>query len=153
MIVIKRTTATDKDFRALVVDLDKEFWVRYPKTQQNFEPHNKVDQTARVVVAYKDEEPIGCGCFRPTREPETIEIKRMYVRPNTRGQGIAKLILQSLEQWAVQEGFSQSKLETGINQPEAIAVYKRLDYQLIPNFPPYDHVPESICMAKRLLPL
>jgi putative acetyltransferase len=150
MVVIKHTTATDADFVSLVVDLNKEFWVRYPDTQHNFEPYNKVDETARVVVAYQNNKPVGCGCFRPMTEPGTIEIKRMYVTPESRGFGIARLILQDLEQWAIEEGFIQSKLETGINQPEAITVYKRSDYQPIPNYPPYTNIAESICMAKRL---
>ncbi len=150
MIVTKRTTATDTDFQSLVVELDKEFWVRYPDTQQNFEPYNKVDLTARVVVAYLNHKAVGCGCFRPMAEGNTLEIKRMYVMPESRGKGIAKIILRDLEQWGREEGFMHSKLETGIKQPEAIAVYKREAYIQIPNYPPYVDVTESICMAKRL---
>ena len=145
MVVTKRTTSTDSDFKSLVVDLDKEFWVRYPDTQQNFEPYNKIDLTARVVVAYLHQEAVGCGCFRPMAEDNTLEIKRMYVMPEFRGKGIAKIILRGRE-----EGFTHSKLETGIKQPEAIAVYKKEAYIQIPNYHPYVDVAESICMSKRL---
>ena len=150
MVVTKRTTSIDSDFKSLVVDLDKEFWVRYPDTQQNFEPYNKIDLTARVVVAYLHHKAVGCGCFRPLAEAGTLEIKRLYVVPESRGNGIAKIILRELEQWGREEGFTHSKLETGIKQPEAIAVYKKEDYIQIPNYPPYVDIAESICMAKRL---
>lgn len=150
MIVTKRTNAGDADFQSLVVQLDKELWERYPLTQQNFSPHNKLDMTARVLVAYRDNEPVGCGCFKPTPDPGTIEIKRMFTLRQARGMGIAKRILQELERWGAAENFTHAKLETGINQPEAIAVYKRLDYKPIPNYPPYDNNQESICMAKAI---
>ena len=150
MIATKRTTAADLDFKSLIVDLDKEFWVRYPDTQQNFEPYNKIDLSARVVVAYLNHKVVGCGCFRSMGEDRTLEIKRMYVVPELRGKGIAKIILRELEQWGREEGFTHSKLETGIKQPEAIAVYKKEAYIQIPNYPPYVDVAESICMSKRL---
>jgi GNAT superfamily N-acetyltransferase len=150
MIVTKRTNATDADFQALVAQLDKELWQRYPLTQQNFSPHNKLDMSARVLVAYKDGMPVGCGCFKPTGDRDTVEIKRMFTLSNARGMGIAKRILLELEKWAAEEKFSQSKLETGINQPEAIAVYRKLDYKPIPNYPPYENNPESICMRKAI---
>lgn len=150
MIIIKRTTVRDPDFALLVVDLDKELWLRYPGTQQNFSPFNKLDETVRVVLAYLNDRVVGCGCFRAMDESGTLEIKRMYVVPSSRGLGIARMILRELEIWGKEEGFIQSKLETGLNQPEAIAVYKRAEYQQIPNYPPYTHIAESICMAKKL---
>ncbi len=147
----KRAKHDHADFDLLITELDKEFWVRYPLTQQNFEPFNKVDENCRVILVYQNNKPIGCGCFRPKPE-KTVEIKRMYVRPQLRNHGIAKKILRSLEEWAMSEGFSRSILETGNNQPEAIAAYQKSGYQQIPNFPPYENVTESICMEKNLRP-
>jgi len=150
MTTYKRTTSSDPDFQRLIIDLDKEFWVRYPDTQQDFAPFNYVDERARVIVAYDDATAIGCGCFRPMKEGDAIEIKRMYVIPFFRNRGVGKVILHTLEQWAGEQGFSISKLETGINQPEAIAAYEKSGYTLIPNFEPYVNVKESICMMKQL---
>jgi GNAT superfamily N-acetyltransferase len=150
MITYKRTTASDPDFQKLIVELDKEFWIRYPDTQQNFVPFNNVDGNARVTVAYDAIIPIGCGCFRQMKEMHTIEIKRMYVVPAYRNRGIGKIILTHLEQWAKEENFKISKLETGIKQPEAIAAYKKSGYIHIPNYPPYVDMQESICMMKNL---
>ena len=150
MITCKRTTASDRDFKALVVDLDKDLWARYPDIQQNFAPFNFVDETFRVILVQKDEVPIGCGCFRPMNEKNLIEIKRMYVDPSFRSKGIGKMILQKLEEWAKEEKFMEAKLETGINQPEAIAAYEKSGYVRIPNFEPYVDIKESICMMKLL---
>ena len=150
MTVYKRTSASNSDFKILIVNLDKESWLLYPDTQQNFTPFNFVDESACVVIAYEHEEPIGCGCFRQMKEKDTVEIKRMYVVPSFRGNGIGKMILQKLEQWAMEEGFVQAKLETGIKQPEAIAAYEKSSYVRIPNYGPYVNVTESICMMKFL---
>ena len=149
-IVLRRTDSTNPDFELLVADLDKDLWARYPAIQQNFTPFNKIDQSARVVVAYAEDLPVGCGCFRPMDDKVTLEIKRMYVKPESRGMGIAKLILSELEKWGKDEGFIHSILETGNNQPEALAVYSGAQYEQIPNYPPYTHIAESICMAKKL---
>ena len=150
MIILKRTRYNDPHFESLIVDLDKEFWLRYPATQQNFAPHNKVDDNARVVVAYSESTPVGCGCFRPMNEQAVLEIKRMFVIPQFRGRGIARMILNELETWGSEEGFTQAKLETGNKQPEAIAVYNAAGYKEIPNYPPYTEIADSICMAKIL---
>jgi putative acetyltransferase len=148
---LRRVTFDNPDFQLLIAELDKEFWVRYPLTQQNFDPFNKVDESCHVIVAYYGQQPIGCGCFRP-KPNATVEIKRMYTRLNFRNKGIGKNVLQELEAWATEEGFIRSILETGDNQPEAVAAYQKSGYQIIPNFPPYEDVKESICMEKNLKP-
>lgn len=150
MTTYRPTSSSNPDFQKLVIDLDKDIWSRYPNEQQNFAPFNFVDESARVMMAYQDLVPIGCGCFRPMQEKGVIEIKRMYVAPSFRGKGIGKLILYKLEQWAIEEGFTQSKLETGIHQPEAIAAYEKSGYSRIPNYEPYENIAVSICMMKIL---
>lgn len=150
MITLKRTGPDDPHFQLLVVELDKDLWERYPAIQQNFGPFNKIDPSARVVIAYEENLPVGCGCFRAMEEKGTLEIKRMYVKPGSRGMGVAKMILCELEKWGTSEGFTLAKLETGNNQPEALAVYTRGEYKQIPNYPPYTHIAESICMEKKL---
>jgi GNAT superfamily N-acetyltransferase len=151
-VIFKKVAFNHPDFHLLIEELDKEFWVRYPDTQQNFEPFNKVDDTCRVVLVYDGEIPIGCGCFRP-KVNLTVEIKRMYVKPLWRNKGLAKKIIAELEHQAISEGFNRSILETGIKQPEAIQAYQKSGYHIIPNFPPYEHVTESICMEKFLKPM
>ncbi len=150
MITLQRSNYLNPDFRKFCEELNKEFWVRYPDNQHNFEPYNKVHESARIIVAYDDNTAIGCGSFRAMKERNTMEIKRMYVRPEWRGAGIARTILSELERWGGEEGYEQSVLETGVKQPEAIALYSRAGYSHIPNYSPYIDVKESICMKKKL---
>jgi len=150
MISYKKTTASHPDFKKLITELDKELWVRYPKTQQNFTPFNFIDETAKIILAFENDEVIGCGCFRPMEEERTVEFKRMYVVPTFRNKGVGKSILQKLEEWATSEGFVFGKLETGNNQPEAVSAYEKSGFVRIPNFGPYVNMKESICMMKLL---
>jgi putative acetyltransferase len=150
MTTYKRSSASDPALHELIVDLDKELWDRYPDIQQNFAPLNFVDDSFRVILAQDVQSSFGCGCFRPMKERGVVEIKRMYVAPLFRSRGVGKRILSELERWAAEEGFVQAKLETGINQPEAIAAYEKSGYSRIPKFGPYVNVAESICMMKLL---
>jgi putative acetyltransferase len=149
MITFVKTTFSNPDFRGLIVELDKEFIVRYPFLQNLFTPFNLMNEHARIIMAYENTTPVACGAFRPVDE-KTIEIKRMYTLPPYRNHGIGKQVLMELEHWAHEEGFSVSILETGINQPEAIAAYEKSGYVRIPKFQPYVDVKESICMKKLL---
>ncbi|MBK5278320.1 MAG: GNAT family N-acetyltransferase [Bacteroidia bacterium] len=150
MTTFKRSTPSDPAFQKLIIELDKDLWIRYPDIQQNFAPFNHVDDSFHIILAYEGDVAVGCGCFRAMKGKGTMEIKRMYVVPAFRNQGTGKMILQRLEEWAREVGFVQSKLETGINQPEAIAAYEKMGYIRIPNFAPYIDVAESICMMKLL---
>lgn len=149
MITFLHTDFTDAGYRSLIVELDDEFVVRYPDLQHIFTPFNRMNESARVMVAYDQDTPVACGAFRPV-DDQTIEIKRMYTRPVYRNRGIGKSVLRELEQWAKTEGFCVAILETGVNQPEAFAAYQKAGYVRIPNFPPYEKVAISICMRKDL---
>lgn len=150
MVSLRKASFEDSDFCYLIELLDKDLWNRYPETQQFFKGFNKVKLDAKVIVAYYDENPVGCGCFRETDDKGTVEIKRMYVKEEVRGKGIAKSILKELEIWAQDDGKLRVILETGINQPEAISLYKKLGYKQIEKYEPYVNSEESVCMGKDL---
>jgi putative acetyltransferase len=150
MISIKRTSSENPDFCSLIELLDKDLWNRYPDTQQNFNAFNLIKLDANVVVAYDDDCAVGCGCFRVTENESIVEIKRMYVKAENRGKGIAKSILMELEAWALDEGKIGAVLETGINSPEAISLYNKLGFEQIENYEPYVNSKDSICMGKDL---
>jgi putative acetyltransferase len=150
MINIRRSSSENPDFLSLIELLDKDLWNRYPETQQNYIAFNVVKLDANVIVAYNDDNAVGCGCFRVTENESVVEIKRMYVKEEKRGKGIAKSILMELEAWALEEGKIGAVLETGINNPEAIALYKKLGYEQIANYEPYVNNKDSICMGKDL---
>lgn len=150
MIAYIRSTTSNPDFKHMVSLLDQELWERYPDIEHQYAPFNNLSTEARAILVYEDAGPIGCGCLRPMQETGVVEIKRMYVEPAHRNQGIGKVILTHLEQWALEEGFVQAKLETAKRQPEAIAAYEKSGYTPIPNYGPYVNLPESICMTKVL---
>jgi GNAT superfamily N-acetyltransferase len=76
----------------------------------------------------------------------------MFVLPDHRGKRIAARILTELESWASESGFKACVLETGFKQPEAIALYKRSGYKVIPNYGQYSDVDSSVCMRKTIGP-
>ena len=79
-----------------------------------------------------------------------MEVKRMFVDLAFRGNGIASIILNELEKWAKELGYSGCILETGKKQPEAIKLYKKNGYAIIPNYGQYKQVENSVCFEKAL---
>jgi putative acetyltransferase len=149
MIEIRRTNSNHADFVLMVAGLDMDLTERYGDIQKVYDQLNKIGHLHTAVVAYKDNVPVGCGCFKEF-DPETAEIKRMFVSKNYRGQGISKMILEELENWALENGFKKVILETGILQPEAIGLYRKSGYENIENYRQYAGVETSICMIKEL---
>lgn len=128
---------------ALRADLD----ARYPE-EIDFE-HPQVKQVARFLLVLRGQEAIGCCAVQPLEGGEA-ELKRMYVEPAWRGRGVARRLLVEAERLAARVGAAQIKLETGVRQPEAIAVYERAGFTRIPNYPPYDQWDLSVCYTKSL---
>jgi len=148
-ITLIRTHSNQTDFRQLVALLDQDLAVRDGDEHDFYAQFNKVDSIKEVVVAYKDELPVGCGSIKPFSET-IAEIKRMFVHPEYRRQGIAGKVLSELENWAIQLSFSMCILETGKKQPEAIALYQKAGYSITPNYGQYINVENSICLSKSL---
>ena len=149
MVTFLRTDSSNPDFLHLVHLLDADLRVRDGDEHSFFAPFNTLDNIKDVIVAYSDGRPIGCGAFR-TYAVGIAEIKRMFVHPDYRGRGIASLMLSGLEKWARENNFQATILETGYNQPEAIALYKKSGYSHIPNYGPYEHIQNSVCFRKEL---
>jgi GNAT superfamily N-acetyltransferase len=74
----------------------------------------------------------------------------MFVLPEYRGKGIAGAVLAELETWAADLGYARCILETGQMQPEAIRLYLKSGYAIIPNYGQYAGVENSVCMEKIL---
>jgi GNAT superfamily N-acetyltransferase len=148
MLKITRTNSGNKDFQTLVSLLDKDLSIRDGDEHSFYAQFNKIDQIKFAVVAYLNEIPVGCGAFKKY-DDETVEIKRMFVREASRGKGIGVEILNELEKWAVEQKFRFAVLETGKKQPEAIRLYQKSGYELIPNYGQYEGVENSFCMKKK----
>jgi ribosomal protein S18 acetylase RimI-like enzyme len=86
----------------------------------------------------------GCGGLK-LFAAEYGEVKRMYVRPQYRGLGLGKRMLNHLADYAQQQGTAVLRLETGIYQTAAIGLYERFGFQRIPPFGNYRQDPLSLC--------
>lgn len=148
-VKIIRTNSSDKDFQELVKELDKDLAIRDGEFHSFFTQYNKIDLIQHVIVAYLGENPVGCGAIKHYSET-TMEVKRMYVNSNFRGNRIAGKVLNELENWASELNYNRCILETGLKQPEAIALYERCNYQRIENYDQYKDVKESVCYEKIL---
>lgn len=149
MYKLIRTDSGNKDFQKLVEALDKYLAVCDGDEHAFFAQYNKIDLIKHVVIAYEGETALGCGAIK-SYEEGVMEVKRMWVAPEARGKGIGSLVLHELEDWTRELGYSRCILETGKVQHEAIALYKRNGYSVIPNYGQYAGVEISVCFEKSL---
>jgi putative acetyltransferase len=149
MINLLKTDSGNSDFLKLSSLLDADLKIRDGEEHAFYSQFNKIANIKNVIVAYEDKSAVACGAFKYYSE-DTVEIKRMYVRVEYRGRGIAKAIITELEIWAAESGYSNCVLETGKNQPEAINLYEKEGFSRIPNYGQYVNVPNSVCMKKVL---
>ena len=150
MITTIRTNSDNRDFIQLVKHLDAELAERDGKDHSFYAQFNKIDKIKHVVVAYEDDEPVACGAIKEYA-PGIMEVKRMYTSPESRGKGIASKVLEELESWAFELSYEKCILETGKKQPEAIRLYEKNGYRVIPNYGQYAGIENSVCFEKQLV--
>lgn len=144
-----QTVATHPDFVSLVALLDSDLAERDGEEHSFYHQFNSTDSLKHCMLIYDKEVPVGCGAVK-VFESNTMEVKRMYVPPAMRGKGIASILLRGLEIWAKELNYNRCVLETGIRQPEAIALYEKNGYTRIPNYGQYQGIPNSVCFEKNL---
>jgi len=149
MLTIKRTSSADPDFIELVKMLDADLAVRDGEDHAFYSQFNKIDKLKHVIVAYDHDVAIACGAIKEY-SPISMEVKRMFTTPGYRGKGAAFFILTELETWAREMSYTTCVLETGNKQPEAIALYHKAGYQIIPNYGQYAGIENSICFEKKI---
>jgi putative acetyltransferase len=137
---------------ALIRDLSAELAERYNFVDDGsgkFRPEDVLVAGSVFLIGWMNERPVACGAVRPL-ENQTCEVKRMYVVPDCRNQGLAGALLAELERRAQAMGYIALRLETGTHQPDAIRVYERAGYRMIPKFGHYVNDVRSICFEKQL---
>lgn len=149
MISLTRTDSGNPDFIGLVKLLDAELAELDGSEHAFYAQLNKTDKIKHVIVAYENDNPIGCGAIREY-SPAVTEIKRMYTLPETRSRGIATKILAELEKWALELSYQKCILETGWRQPDAIRLYEKNGYKRIPNYGKYVVMENSVCFEKEI---
>ncbi|MGB5666957.1 MAG: GNAT family N-acetyltransferase [Maribacter sp.] len=150
MIRFLRTNSENKDFIELVKLLDADLAHRDGEDHAFYNQFNKINTIKHAIVLYENGKPIACGAIKEI-EPNVMEVKRMYTLPEYRGKGFATGILKELETWAVELTYSNCVLETGKRQPEAIELYTKNGYRIIPNYGQYAGIENSVCFEKKLL--
>ena len=136
----------------MIADLQQVYVERYGDVDITpVDPAQFAAPLGYFVIGYLDDVPVACGGWRVNDELEgAAEIKRMYVVDSARGKGLSRLVLANLEVTAREAGLRRMVLETGVRQPEAIALYTSSGYEPIDNFGVYRDHPESRCYGKSL---
>jgi ribosomal protein S18 acetylase RimI-like enzyme len=134
----------------LISELEAQLEPLYPRTSRHgYSIEKLMEQGVAFFVTRQDGVAAGCGGIE-LFGTEYGEVKRMYVRPQFRGLGLAKLMLEHLAAHARQHNIHLLRLETGIHQKEAIALYERMGFQKIPPFGTYKEDPLSRFYEKQI---
>ena len=150
-LVITNEDPFDDRCRLLLGELRSELAQKYPEEIEgtSFDPHDLAGAGSTFLLATLNGEPVGCGGIRP-HDPGTAEIKRMFVLSEARGKGVGRRILEQLESNGRQLGYSMLRLETGLKQPEAIALYESSGFRRAKCYGSFANNPLSICFEKVL---
>jgi putative acetyltransferase len=150
-VVIVQERPDTADAMQLIAELEAHLTPLYPQESRH---GLSVDKLLRQAVAFfvtrRDGVPAGCGGVQ-LFGADYGEVKRMYVRPQFRGLGLGKLMLDHLADYSRQHGVTLLRLETGVYQAQAIRLYLRFGFQRIPPFGDYREDPLSVFFEKRLV--
>jgi GNAT superfamily N-acetyltransferase len=147
----------DPDSQRLVAEVQEEYVRLYGGPDDSpIEDGDFEAPRGAFFVGRLDDEPVAMGGWR--LRPDVVrlggtrsaEIRRMYVAPGARRRGYARRVLDHLEATARDAGADVMLLETGTEQPEAIAMYEAAGYELVDQFGHYTWSPKSRCYGKRL---
>jgi putative acetyltransferase len=135
---------------ALIEELDRHLNQLYPAESNHLMDLNALcAPDVRFFVANRGGESLGCGAVK--QFIGYTEVKRVYVAPRARGLGIAKRIIEALEAATRAAGLSTMRLETGIHQPDAIALFEKVGFIQCASFGDYpEDDPYSVFMERRL---
>ena len=149
---IRRIYSETPELARLVRMTDEYMSALYPAPSNHFESIQMLlGPTALMLGAWRDAQLVGCGAVKIMDDDGRYgEIKRVFVLPEHRGQGISRLIMQELEDHLRAGQIGVARLETGISQPEAIGLYRRLGYGERGPFGKYRPDPLSMFMERAL---
>lgn len=149
MITIRRVEPDDADAHALWAEQQRDLAERYDSPDLVLE--TRFPTLIESLVGYaEDGEPVASVVVRWSPYPTgagSVEVKRLWVRPAHRGHGHSKVLMGAVEAIARRAGATRIVLETGTEQPEAMALYERLGYGAIPSYGEYQDEPDSRCYA------
>ena len=150
-MIVRRVGWDDAAGAALRAEQRVEIAERYGTDDSEPGPAPTADDITAFFVAFGDDgTPLGCGGLRRIDDAHG-EIKRMFVAPPARGSGVSTAILDRLERFGIESGWSRLVLETGAAQPDAIRFYTREGFTPIDRYGYYADSEESLCYGKTLV--
>ena len=160
MVGIRRIPYGTPAASALLDAMDAEMGELYAGVSDGLSPHLgelvgialtiHPEEMVATVGAFDGDELVGHAAVRPFED--ALEVKRVYVRSDFRGQGISKRLMLELETVARERGVTSLILQTGNRQTEAIALYEKIGYVPIDRFGAYEPIPFFLCYGKELTP-
>ena len=149
-IVIAPEAADAPDASALVIELEEHLAARYPaESRHGYSVAKLLEERVGFFVGRVGGTAAACGGVQLIGE-RYGEVKRMWVRPRFRGFGLGRAMLESLAEYTLSRGIEVLRLETGVDQTAAIALYEGFGFRRIPPFPPYRDDPLSLCFETSL---
>jgi putative acetyltransferase len=150
MLKVSRETPRRDDVVTLIRQSDALMQSLYPAESNHLvDIDSLAAPQVHFFVARENGRVLGCGAFVLGADGRA-EMKRVFVDPAARGKGVARVLMEALEREAAQRGVTLMQIETGIKQPEAIALYRKFGYAERGPFGTYKPDPLSLFMEKRL---
>lgn len=142
-----RCDGTNKDFIENCRLLDENLDIRVGKIidRSQYIAYNTLDEIKEAIVVYADGTAVGGGAIR-FYEKDSVELKRIFVRPYAQGKGAGTKLVQHLIDWAKELGYKKILLETGELLAESVHVYKKLGFRVTENYGVYKGMKDSLCM-------
>ncbi|MCY4485643.1 MAG: GNAT family N-acetyltransferase [Deltaproteobacteria bacterium] len=150
-VEIRPLAPADPAVRRLIGELDRLQTSLYPAESNHLDPIEVLEGSdVTFLAAFVGGEAVGCGAVK--RMPGGYgEIKRVFVDPAARRRGVGRAMMEALETDLLTHGIDLARLETGVRQPEALALYEHSGYVRIPPFGDYREDPLSVFLEKRLV--
>lgn len=141
-------TPDQPDVHDLIRELDAHLYSLFPaESVYALDVSSLLEQNVLFAVV-RDAAGASVGCGAIVVTPEYGEVKRMYIRPQARGRGLARRLIETLEAKAMERGCRTFMLETGPALVEAVNLYERVGYQHRGPFGDYPDDPHSVFMQK-----
>lgn len=141
----------DEDFRGFYLKTEAYYnsLVNGQKNREAFIPYNLSEAIPVVLIATAEGRAVGCAGIKAYSENDA-EIKRVWVEPDCRGNGIAGEMMDRIEEKAKSLGFRRTILQTRPVMEDAVRLYLKRGYRQIENYPPYDRLDRAVCFARDL---
>lgn len=149
-LIITQERPDTADAIRLIEELEATLSPLYPdESRHGYSVDKLIQQGVKFFVVRKDDYPVGCGGVQ-FYGTDYAELKRMYIHPDYRGQGLSKQLLTHLAEYSQKSGIMTLRLETGIHQTAALGLYRSVGFYEIEAFGDYQPDPLAVFMEKQL---